>query len=302
VPRGHRHRRRRSLQRPKSRTAAVRSGQRRFEERVKGLEPHLEGGTSTLARGGAGVRSRDAGRSCVSRGFALHRALHGLAAAAGRRGQSFIGSDDAGELIRQADCVELVRPRELALEGQRCADGRRAGQFTNASECLQNVAVQSGLRHRRARLSATYSSSVRKTAPRKPASSQVSRNRVVHICRPGSPNGSKRSAPSHERSSMASASHSHFDRRQRLQVGLQPGGNAHERARSIAVGPRWMWHMMYSGGASLFRRQVTLTAVAVPFKLRRVRFKDASVRMSNERRENNFCDVDPLRTSGQRPR
>jgi hypothetical protein len=68
-----------------------------------------------------GVRSRDAGGGYASRGFALHRALHGMAAVAGRRGQSFVGSDDAGELIRRANSVELVRPREIALEGQRGA-------------------------------------------------------------------------------------------------------------------------------------------------------------------------------------
>jgi hypothetical protein len=76
----------------------------------------------------------------------LHRGLHGLAAVAGKRGQSFVGLDDAGELICGANSVELVRPREIALEGQRCADGGRTGSFTNAPECLQNVAVQSGLR------------------------------------------------------------------------------------------------------------------------------------------------------------
>jgi hypothetical protein len=60
-------------------------------------------------------------------------------------GTRSVGPGGAGELIRQANSVELVRPREFALEGQRCADGGRAGLSTSASECLQNVAVQSGL-------------------------------------------------------------------------------------------------------------------------------------------------------------
>jgi hypothetical protein len=90
----------------KGRTAAVRSGQRRLEERVKGLEPHHEDGTSTLARGGAGVRSCEADGGCATRGFALHRALHRLAAAAGRRGHAVRRSrrrgrvDPPGELRR----------------------------------------------------------------------------------------------------------------------------------------------------------------------------------------------------------
>jgi hypothetical protein len=101
--------------------------------------------TATLARGGAGVRSREAGGGYASRAFALHRDLHRLAAAGGRRGHAVRRSRRRGELIRRANSVELVRPRELALEGQRCADGERAGLFTNASERLQDVAVQSGL-------------------------------------------------------------------------------------------------------------------------------------------------------------
>ncbi len=75
------------------------------KERVKGFEPPFEAGTSTLVRGGVGVGSREAGAACARRGFALHRALHGLAAAAGTRGQSFVGSDDAGELICRANFV-----------------------------------------------------------------------------------------------------------------------------------------------------------------------------------------------------
>jgi hypothetical protein len=47
-------------------------------------------------------------------------------------GTPSVGSDDAGELIRRANFVELVRPRELALEGQRCAGGGRAGLSANS--------------------------------------------------------------------------------------------------------------------------------------------------------------------------
>jgi hypothetical protein len=105
------------------------------KERVKGFEPPFEAGTSTLARGGASVRSGGTGGGCASRGLALHRALHGLAAVGGKCCQSFVGSDDAGELICGANSVELVRPRELALPDQRCADGGRTGLFTSSSEC-----------------------------------------------------------------------------------------------------------------------------------------------------------------------
>jgi hypothetical protein len=70
---------------------------------------------STLARGGVGVRSREAGGGCASRGFALHRGLHGLAAVGGRCGQSFVGSDDADELICRATFVGARAPaRALA--------------------------------------------------------------------------------------------------------------------------------------------------------------------------------------------
>jgi hypothetical protein len=167
VPRGYRHRRRRSLRRPKNRTAAVRSGQRRFEERVKGLEPHPEAGTSTLARGGAGVRSVKAGGGCASGGLALRRALHGLASSAGRRGQRFIGSGDAGELICRANSVELVRPCELVLEGQRYAEGGRAGLFTNSSECgCPKWARVSSSQHDSSRLISTHLDASRRISSR----------------------------------------------------------------------------------------------------------------------------------------
>jgi hypothetical protein len=52
------------------------------KERVKGFEPS----TSTLARGGAGVRRGESGGGYASRGFALHGALHGLAAGVGMPG------------------------------------------------------------------------------------------------------------------------------------------------------------------------------------------------------------------------
>jgi hypothetical protein len=99
------------------------------KERVKGFEPS----TSTLARGGAGVRSREAGRGCASRGFALHRALHGLAAVGGTRGQSFVGSDDAGELIRRSNCVGARASPRSKARGAPMADGRAY------SPTLQNV-------------------------------------------------------------------------------------------------------------------------------------------------------------------
>jgi hypothetical protein len=82
------------------------------KERVKGFEPS----TSTLARGGAGVRSRDAGAAYASRGFALHRALHGLASVGGRRGHSVefavrvvvLTRLEFGELIASSDAAALV--------------------------------------------------------------------------------------------------------------------------------------------------------------------------------------------------
>jgi hypothetical protein len=49
----------------------------------------------------------------------------------GRPRQRFVGADDAGQLISQAGFVELVRPRHLALESQRRAEGGRTGLLTN---------------------------------------------------------------------------------------------------------------------------------------------------------------------------
>jgi hypothetical protein len=84
------------------------------KERVKGFEPPFEAwceaGTSTLARGGAGVRSREAGAACASRGFALHRGLHGLAAVGGSGCPGSAGSGDADDLICRANFVGARAP------------------------------------------------------------------------------------------------------------------------------------------------------------------------------------------------
>jgi hypothetical protein len=131
-----------SLCRLLSRSAAVVVFEK---ERVKGFEPPFEAwceaGTSTLARGGAGVRSREAGAACASRGFALHRGLHGLAAVGGSGCPGSAGSGDAGDLICPANFVGARTParvRSSRLGGAPTSDGLACPPV------LQNVTVQSG--------------------------------------------------------------------------------------------------------------------------------------------------------------
>jgi hypothetical protein len=93
------------------------------KERVKGFEPS----TSTLARGGACVRSREADGGYASREFALHRALHRLAAAAGRRGHGSAGPD--------------CGPTQLPTAGQStCLGGSiRTRYRTQDTSCCRNL-------------------------------------------------------------------------------------------------------------------------------------------------------------------
>jgi hypothetical protein len=111
------------------------------KERVKGFEPPFEAGTSTLARGGVGVRSGEAGGGYASHGFALHRALHGVAAVGGSGCHESAGSGDAGDLICPANFVGARTParvRSSRLGGAPTSDG------VACPPVLQNVTVQSG--------------------------------------------------------------------------------------------------------------------------------------------------------------